>query len=288
MVQQCGTEHLSQCVEIAFKRNNMPESSCAYCPKTKDSINDELAFIIGDTDCLMTGYFVEENLAGMLGCFVNPDNRWADCIGPFFMDEWNQDFAYEMFMFAKETLSETARFNFYFNSKNKDYHQLMKRLSAERGDNEYMLLLAKPDYKPQNIKARVVKYSSGYESDIIQLHDATSPDMYITGNDIISSVNKSREVFCVLDDEDSFAGFGVLKNNGSKDLTAEVFAVKPDKRGKGYGWALLNAVVDSAFNKHNGDTVYLIVDKLNTRARDLYYSCGFKLAVENEAYHIKV
>ena len=55
-------------------------------------------------------------------------------------------------------------------------------------------------------------------------------------------------------------------------------------RGKGYGWALLNSVADCAFNKYNADTVDLIVDKLNTHARELYYSCGFKLTVENAAY----
>jgi len=91
-----------------------------------------------------------------------------------------------------------------------------------------------------------------------------------------------------LDGDGVFAGYGVLKYTSDiKHITAEIFAVKKEKRGKGYGWALLNAVVDSAFYKYNGNVVDLMVEKLNTNARDLYYSCGFKLSVENEAWFLE-
>jgi len=34
--------------------------------------------------------------------------------------------------------------------------------------------------------------------------------------------------------------------------------------------------------------VDLAVDKLNTKARNLYYTCGFKLAVENETFYLSI
>jgi len=94
----------------------------------------------------MVGYFINGILTGILGCFLNPSNNWVDCIGPFFKDEWNCDCAKNMFLFAKTTLSKAIRFNFYFNTKNENYHQIMTVLSAERLDNEYILLLDKADY----------------------------------------------------------------------------------------------------------------------------------------------
>ena len=289
MIKVCDIEHLPQLVEIAFKRNSIPTSNCAFCSSSAKSITRDFEFIINSPDCLMVGAFCNSIVVGMLGCFVNPDNNWVDCCGPFFRDEWDQDIAKNMFDFAKSTFTKAVRFNFFFNKQNKDYHSLMGALSAERGDNEYILLLDKADYKPQEIKAHVVPYTDKYEKALVKLHDTSFPDVYVTGRDIIAALDKNREVFCVLDENGVFAGYGVLKfTKESKRLTAEIFAVESEKRGKGYGWALLNAVLDAAFNKYDGEVVDLVVERLNTHAKNLYYSCGFRLSVENEAFWLKV
>ncbi len=289
MIKSCGIDYLSQCVEIAFERNMLPESNCAFCSKSRANIREDFAFIMDDPDCLMVGCFMDDNLTGILACFISPDNHWVDCAGPFFKNEWDLDHAKDMFLFAKTTLGKAVRFNFYFSAKNENCHRLMETLLAERQDNEYILVLDRTDYNPQQIKHRVVKYVDDYENELVRLHDDTFQDVYVTGRDIVKSIDETREVFCVLDEDGSFAGYGVLKYADDKGrLTAEIFAVKKEKRGKGYGWALLNTVVDSAFSKHNGNVVDLVVDKLNTNARDLYDSCGFKLAAENEAFCIRV
>lgn len=288
MVKKCNADHLVQCIELAFMRNSIPESNCAFCPTSKESIIEDLGFILNDVNSLLLGYFADDNLLGFLGCFVNPENNWGDCVGPFFMDKWNPIYAKVLFRSIKEALPNVERFNFYFNTKNKDCINLMSAISAERQDNEYILMLNKKDYIPQVIKASIVSYEPKYEDSLVRLHDQTFPNIYVTGRDIITSINKTREVFCALDDTGEFAGYGVLKFTENNDhLTAEIFAVEENKRGNGYGWALLNSVVDSAFKNHNGDNVDLVVDKLNTRARNLYYSCGFKLVVENAAFRIK-
>ena len=288
MIKICGTEHLSQCAEIAFKRNSLPGTSCAFCSSSKESICKDFEFMINNAKCLVLGYFAGDSLLSVFGFFMNPENNWVDCVGPFFKDEWNPHAAKDMFLFAQSTLTDAARFNFFFDARNVNCHQLMEELAAERGDNEYILLLDKADYKPQEVKNCVVRYTDEYENDLIQLHDMTFPDVYVTGTDIISSIGSTREAFCALDDNGDFAGYGILKlADDSKQFTAEIFAVKDEMRRKGYGWALLNAVIDSAFNKHNADIVSLVVEKLNTHARDLYFSCGFKLSVENEMFYLR-
>ena len=287
MIKICNIDYLSQCVEMAYEQNNKPAYNCAFCSKSKESIYKDFEYIIRNPNSFMIGYFIDGILTGILGCLQNPDNNWVDCIGPFFKNEWNCEYVKNMFLFAKTTLSEAVRFNFYFNIKNENYRQAMGILSAERQDNEYILVLDKADYRPQRIKHQVVKYTNSYETELVKLHDDTFPDVYVTGKGIIADIGKTREVFCVLDESGSFVGYGVLKYaDDTEHITAEIFAVKKEKRGKGYGWALLNAVVDSAFNKHNGNAIYLVVEKLNANARDLYYSCGFKLAVENEAWFL--
>lgn len=91
-----------------------------------------------------------------------------------------------------------------------------------------------------------------------------------------------------MDENGEFVGYGVLKlTNNNEHFIAELLAVDEKKRGYGYGRALLNSVLDSAFNKHNEKTVELVVDKLNTHARNLYYSYGFKLITENVSYCLR-
>ena len=286
MISECTSDCLQECTEIAFLRNNRPESNSAYCPKSKESIYTDFAFIIDNPDSILLGYFDDDVLLGVLGCFVNPDNNWVDCSGPFFKNEWSQEVAKAMFSYAKSKLIKAVRFNFYFDARNKRLHQLMGSLSAERNDNEYILVLQKADYKPPQIEHNIISYNSDFKNAVIKLKNDTWSDSYITDGDLINS--KDRDIFCALDENSAFVGYGVLKRyDDSNRVTAEVFAVVEYARGKGYGWALLNTVVDCAFNKHNASVVDLVVDRLNTHARDLYYSCGFRLDVENSAYCIK-
>jgi len=287
MVRECNSSHLQQCTAIAYARNNKPESNSAYCPKSRKSISADFAFIIDNPDSILFGFFESDVVVGVLGCFVNPDNNWVDCSGPFFKNEWNQEDARAMIDYAKSKLSKAVRFNFYFDTRNINLHQLMEALSAERNDNEYILLLKKIDYKPQRVKHNIIPYNSGFENDVIKLKNDTWSDSYITDSDLINSINKDRDIFCALDENSAFVGYGILKRyEDSSRIAAEAFAVAEYERGKGYGWALLNTVVDCALNKYNANIVDLVVDRLNTYARDLYYSCGFKLDVENAAYCI--
>ena len=287
MIISCAIEKLPQCVDIAFLRTNQPENNSAFCPKSRESIVRDFEFILKNPGCLMVGCYYDNTLSGILGCFLNSDMNWVDCIGPFFKNAWDSGQAEKMLLYAQSAMGQAVRFNFYFNKKNESCHRLMGALSARRQDNEYILLLDRGKYKPQAVKQRIVPYTCEYEAELIALHSTAFPQVYITGQGIVSALGKTREVFCALDEKGAFAGYGVLKHaDGAKRATAEIFAVKEEKRGQGYGWALLSAVVNSAFSRHSAESVDLVVDKLNLRARALYESCGFQLVVENEAYYL--
>jgi len=287
-IKNINSDFLRQCVEIAFLRNNQPESNCAYCPKEERAIHDEINYLMNSPDNLMLGYFDSDSLVSVFGFFFNPDTSWVDCIGPFFKDDWDQEVAKEMFNHAVSSFTQAVRFNFYFDTKNENLHKLAESLSAKRNDNEYILLLRKADYKPQDIKHTVVMFEDKYRAEFIRIFNDTFSDTYIPPESAIDAIGKDREIFCVLDERSAFVGYGILKRyTNSSHATAEIFGVDEKSRGKGYGWAVLNTVLDCALNKYDADTVDLIVDKLNTHARELYYSCGFKLTVENAAYCLK-
>ncbi len=287
MIKLCDKIHLTQCIEIAFKKNSVPETNCAYCPNTELGIKEDIQHLMDDSNSCVIGLFDNDRLLGFLGCFHNPNNHWVDCIGPFFNINWNESYAKEMLTFAQNFLVTAKRFNFYYNIQNKDVHQLMLKLNAIQNDNEYILVLNENDYVAQQINQNIIEYDDLFKDELIALHDNTFKDVYITGNEIIEA--KNRKVFCALDGNNNFVGYGVLKfDMNYHHFTAEIFAVKENKRKKGYGWALLNKVVASAINEFNAKTIDLVVDKFNSNAKELYYLCGFKLKVENESFYVEI
>ena len=289
MIRVCGVADLQGCVDIAFVQNNLPERNSAYCPKTRDGIEADFTYLIEDANSILLGCFDGDVLVGVMGCFVNLENGWADCSGPFFVEGWDEGLALELFAFARAQLVHARRFNFYFDGRNAGLHGLMDALDARRNDNEYVLMLKRADYIPQKIKHAVVAYNDGFEDAVLRLKNETWAETYLTDGDLVASVGKTRDIFCALDERGAFVGLGILKRHTNPShITAEFFAVAEHARGRGYGWALLNAVVATAFDKYEAQTVDLVVDKLNDHARDLYFSCGFTLEIENASYYIPV
>jgi len=288
MIKKLSDFYIDKCVDIAYLLNNQPASNCAYCPKEKEHIKNDFAAIFNDENNLMLGYFDKGVLICIFGFFVDPHTNWVDCVGPFFIRNWDIAIAMEMFDHAKIKYPHAARYNFYFDTSNEHLHQLAQSLSATRGDNEYLLMLDKDDYKPQPIKHTVVKYNEKYRDDFICTYTKTFPNPYISAINVLEAISKDRNVFCILDADSAFVGFGVLKHYpGQPHATAEIFGVDEKERGKGYGWAVLNTALDYAIYTLHVETVDLIVDKLNINAAKLYYSCGFELKTENAAYFIK-
>jgi len=282
------TKFLDQCIELAHSRNSVPETNCAYCCIDRQSIAADLEGMFADEHSIMLGAFDDEDLVGIMGFFVHSpcgDGGVADCCGPFFAGNWNADLARDLFDNARRALSGVARINFYFNAKNADYHALMADLSAVHYDNEYTLTLRKDDFVQQDFAPFVVPFDPAHKPAFVALLDKTFPDSYVGGEELIANIGKTRKIFCALDDDGGLVGYGVLKIDQG-NAWAEIFAVDEKHRGKGYGGALLNRVIAAAFDNHDVWSIDLVVDKMNTRAADLYYSFGFKMAVENSAYRL--
>lgn len=70
-------------------------------------------------------------------------------------------------------------------------------------------------------------------------------------------------------------------------VNLEVIAVDENFRSKGYGKALLNALIKESFSHSGIDEIDLVVENVNQTALGLYYSFGFELKVENCFYQEK-
>jgi ribosomal-protein-alanine N-acetyltransferase len=60
-------------------------------------------------------------------------------------------------------------------------------------------------------------------------------------------------------------------------------AIKPSQQRKGYGWYMLNAVVENHFKRY--ESYFLEVRKSNRGAIGLYYKFGFRFVYERRNYY---
>ncbi|MDL2294246.1 GNAT family N-acetyltransferase [Ruminococcaceae bacterium OttesenSCG-928-D13] len=274
-------------VSLACEKNSIPEQNCAYCSKQRDAIEKDFSLMRESPAHLLVGYWKKGTLACIMGFFFNSENGWVDCIGPFFREDWDIPDAKALFTYGKEHLKSATQYNFFFDCRNTGCARLMRELQASAQDNEYILRLCRDKYKAPRLAETVIPYSPVYRDEIIALHREAFGEIYLDAEALIASHDKGRKLFCART-ERGFAGYGALQYDENGDnLTAEVFAVKRELRGRGYGWALLNTVIQYAFAHFPGNQIHLVVDKLNERAQKLYCSCGFELVTENCAYRLK-
>ncbi|SHO51091.1 Ribosomal protein S18 acetylase RimI [Anaerocolumna xylanovorans DSM 12503] len=272
--------------DLAFLKNNEPEYFSAFCPSKRISIKGDFENGMNSGDSIYAGYFQDNLLKGFIGGYVDKERENVDCIGPFTAESYNGIF-HELFQFLRNQLPLDYKYTFYIGSENKECIHFMEELNALSTGNEYTLYIEKKEYKNGEISQELTEYSKEYKEQLINLHDTIFPGVYISGKGIIESLGKSREVCCIIK-ENELVGYCVLRNyNGTSNGTIEVLAVKEKYRHQGYGRKLLNSMIKKAFDSYNKERLNLIVDQINQNALSLYYSIGFKLNQVNCAYIIK-
>lgn len=94
---------------------------------------------------------------------------------------------------------------------------------------------------------------------------------------VLVSVDPAQEHLIVVDDTGETVGFGVLAGLAREDKAIEVrrLAVAAAHTGRGYGRALLRALVTRAYTVHRARRVWLDVKGGNDRAHALYLGEGF-------------
>lgn len=227
---------------------------------------------------------------------------------------------------AQRGQREGMRYYFYFPGENERCGRFLENLRAHREENEYLLLLQREAWekrgcsncgeketgkvsdtsekdsgdvsgtrkkegsgtsvsekKPSAVEIRVLPGERYAE--YIALHDSIFPDIYISGQDVIADVGKNHHVFVLLEEE-RIAAFSVLCTHGNRRATAELIGVKEDKRGQGYGRAVLSYLAFWAFGLMGMEALDLIVDSGNEKALRLYLDFGFQMECENRCYRL--
>lgn len=286
MIRICTSNDIQQIVDLAFAKNNQPEHNSAFCYKEYNSIQQDLLKMMESKVNAVIGYFEEETLIGVIGICVDEEKHTADCCGPFVAVEDFASIAKLLFDYVKNYFKQNLKYNFFFDSRNRDYIAFMDVIHAENQGNECCLTLKRENYKRKSYGINIIPLPVEYVNDFMSLHNTIFPDVYVSGMDIINSIGQSRKVFCIIENE-ILIGYSILKRaiNNSR-ATAEIIAIDKKQRGKGYGKALLNELAKQAFCVENVEFLNLVVENININAMNLYCTFGFELVAENCFYCI--
>ena len=289
MIRECTNNDLDKMVELAFKMNNQKEHHSAFCSLTKESIYAEFDSSITSEKYMNVGNFRGSQLTGLLTCYFDREKKNADCVGPF-IDSTREDYitlAKQLLEFIKAHVDMEMNYTFFFSKENIECSGFLESINAERKTNEYELILTKESFIPYLNKVKIGNLDRTYYNQFIQLHDFIFPGVYVSGKDVIEDINKNRFVFSIVED-DKLKAYSILKiHKNSKSATAEIISVDEKYRGKGYGKAILNHLIEFTFQNHNVEEIELIVDGDNEIAISLYLSLGFTIKAENCCYVVK-
>lgn len=288
LIRTCSMEDISEIVTLAYEKNQYPESNSAFCCKTQDSILEDFRYILNSDEHKIVGAYKFNQLYGFCAFFMNATQNTVDCVGPFINDEDYILVSKTIVYYAKSLFPKNAHYNFCFDKRNADCLKLMNEINAVDMGNECTLVLKKENYKPLNIELLTddllfEQLSEHRYTEFLKLFDEIFPEIYVSGEEVLYGTREKRIVY-TLNYKDEIIAFGILNlhNNINNNVaSAEIIGVAKSYRGKGYGRVLLNRLVQEAFLISNIERINLVVDNINTNARNLYFSTGFELCVEN-------
>lgn len=286
MIRACEAKDLEQMIELAYRKNNDETHYSAFCCCQKEHIREEFTENINGEHCRYIGYFEGDKLIGLLCGFIDFERNSMDCAGPFVDGDFHK-LSSEMFEHLKALGPQGMKYIFYFGKKNIECTTFLKQIEAENQGDEFQLYISREGFKKLDSIVRIVELPKEYEERFSQLHDTIFPEVYISGKGILQSLGIDRQVFVALDGEE-IIGYSVLQTHkDSREATAEIIGVAKPYRRRGYGRAVLNYLLEVAFQDPQIDSVNLIVDQINENALTLYTSVGFELRKVNCNYLIK-
>lgn len=282
-VRLCGPADLDAAAEFAFRCNQNPVLGSAFCPMSRSAILEDLAEGVAAGQCLI--YRERELVLGLLNSYTDWDKRNTDCT--LLVDAPSYDSVGRALLEALvEKLPEPMRYTFFFPRENLACAQLLEALGARREVNEYQLLLQREAFCPRPSAWIAAPLEQPFWPQLAALHDQIFPRVYVSGQDLLQTLGRSRRAFGIVDDG-ALSAYGVLRDNGTDRGTAELIGVRDGRRGMGLGTAVLCRLLQEAFGPLGLKQMDLVVDGDNETAIGLYLGLGFRVEQENCCYHLE-
>ncbi|MEK4920916.1 N-acetyltransferase [Cytobacillus sp. FSL R5-0569] len=247
--------------------NQLEKHHIGYCgEKEEDILHD-----IQEIKPYFITYEYEGEIEAAIGLDIDEADRSAEVWGPFAKnhevkkDLWNQVVnSYE---------NKLQQLSFFVNEKNNSTLHFLQSINATHQGNHAILAAKRGIF--QNI---CHSYHEQYRNDFLLLHEATFPQTYLSGEEILKLLDQHHKLL-LLTENGQLQGYVYLEaapHFGEGQI--EFLTVCPKARKKGRGRQLIEAALETLFQFENIDKITLCVSLDNHQAIKLYQSAGFELS----------
>lgn len=270
-------QYLVELTEFVVKLNQQPNHHIGYFGTTNFEVNHALQrFFPSPEECIKL--VLEENqIIGMLATDTDPDLERAWLYGPLINNIAWHHLAQELFE-AVDTVLPNAitELEIFADIRNIDVLKFAVRNEFELLSTQHVLQLEREKFNLTS-ELNVQKLTPEYYQQFEQLHDYIFPRTYFSGQEILAKLDEQNQVFILIENKELMGYvYGMLELD-INEANLEFVSVVENKRGKGYGKTLVQAMAAWAFSYPSVEKVRLTVDAENKPAFSAYKKIGFTL-----------
>jgi GNAT superfamily N-acetyltransferase len=286
-IRKAEPEDFPKIAELAVELCTSPERHCihTWAGEQAEDIAADWQNLSRDEELVFVAALCKGEIVGALGAEYDAELGRSWLIGPHVQKGKWEPSATLLLDHLLPLLPESIwRLNAYLNLANERGIDFYRQRDFEKGAVAHVYRAIPPKALPEN-SASCELLNSIQNPSLIELHSASFPNTYISGEEMIGSIDEDHRIF-VIGEASEMAGYLYATIDGNTNRgDVEFLAVSPDRRRRGHGRQLLRAALHWLFvEREVADVILNVRDEL-TNAKTLYQSVGFGLQYSGQAMH---
>lgn len=283
MIISIDETRVVEAAQYANELNQIQEHKCKACATDYDTLLYYFKKRLKRPDDEILICTDHNEILGVLAVIVEAKDKYLETVGGVFAKENYQEIAMQFFKYLKEKY-EGFHFDAAYPKENKDAISFMESIGATCIGMDLEMLLKKDDFRPSKVNKEILPLSEKYYESFCRFHDENHPDVYWTGERILSALDKFDVLIAL--EKDKIVGSIVTSRFGNKK--EEIYFIKTDKccDRQGYAESLLQKSTDRAFQSGIKELMTM-VERDNISEINLYESFGYKKVDTSNTYSIE-
>lgn len=281
IIHTISYERIKELAAFIARLNQEKQHHVGFCGDQEDEIAGTLSEEFSDLE-LDTSFVVayeHERIIGALGFDVDLERGVAEVWGPF-IDEgarWN-DLAHELWRAGINQLGDkVTTLHSFYNEENKQALQFMDGISSSTYLHAHLVLVCTRSAFAYARAHTLQEITPDYVNAFIALHDASFPNTYYSGQEIMSRLQDDHRIFIAVDHQQSLLGYVYVEADcDAQEGNIEFIAVSPHAQGQGLGTSLIQEALRFLLLDRKIDEISLCVEEENGEAISLYQKAGFQ------------
>lgn len=281
IIHAISYERIKELAAFIARLNREKQHHVGFCGDQEGEIAGTLSEEFSDLE-LDTSFVVayeHERIIGVLGFDVDLERGVAEVWGPFIDEEsrWN-DIANELWRAGMNQLDDkVTTLHSFYNEENKRALQFMDGMPSAYLHSHLVLVCTRSSFAYAPDHHTLQEITPDYVNAFIALHEASFPNTYYSGQEIMSRLQDDHRIFIAMDSSQSLLGYVYVEADcEAQEGNIEFIAVSPHAQGQGLGTSLIQEALRFLLLDRKIDEITLCVQEDNRKAISLYQKAGFQ------------